>query len=55
MVVCRCAFREQDSPGSGGGCGCVMCPSPVSVLCPDPLDDWGTGGGRGDLKLLTHV
>ena len=55
MVVCRCVFREQDSPGSGGGCGCAICPSPVSVFCPDPLDDWGTGGGRGDLKLLTHV
>ena len=43
MVVCRCVFREQDSPGSGGGCGCVVCPSPVSVDCPGILDDWGTG------------
>ena len=43
MVVCRCVFREQDSPGSGGGCGCAVCPTPVSVDCPGILDDWGTG------------
>ena len=43
VVVCRCVFREQDSPGGGGGCGCAVCSSPVSVDCPVILDDWGTG------------
>ena len=46
MVVCRCVLRKQDSPESGGGCACAVCPSPVSVICPVILDDWGTGGGK---------
>ena len=45
MVVCRCAFREQDSPGCGNECGCAVCPSRVSVICPRILDDWGTAWG----------
>ena len=43
LVVCRCVFTGEDSPGRGGGCGCALCPSPVSVVCPGILDDRGTG------------